>query len=106
VNLGYRLSRRASREFDAIVDYRRRVAGDASARRLEADLIDAFGLIASQPGMGSRRPDLTMRRYRFWLKHDYWIIYRLHSAQQLLIVALIDARRDIGRLLRQSGAPA
>jgi plasmid stabilization system protein ParE len=106
VKFGYRLSRRASREFDAIIDYRRGVAGDASARRLETDLLDAFGLIASQPGMGFRRPDLTMRPYRFWLKHDYWIVDRLPSARQPLIIAVIDARRDIARLLRRSGAPA
>jgi plasmid stabilization system protein ParE len=99
VKLGYRLSPRASREFDAIIDYRRKVAGDANAERLEADLIDAFGLIASHPEMGFRRPDLTMRPYRFWLKHGYWIVYRLPSAQQPLIVALIDARRDVARLL-------
>jgi hypothetical protein len=35
VKLGYRLSRRASRELDAIIDYRRGVAGDASAKQLE-----------------------------------------------------------------------
>jgi plasmid stabilization system protein ParE len=102
VKLGYRLSRRASREFDAIIDYRRGVAGDASAKQLEADLLDAFGLIASQPGMGFRRPDLTMRPYRFWLKQGYWIVYRLPSARQPLVVAVIDARRDITRLLRRS----
>jgi plasmid stabilization system protein ParE len=77
VNLGYRNSRRASRELDALVAFRREVAGDASAHRLEADLLDAFGLIASQPRIGFRRPDLTTRPYRFWLKHDYWIVYRV-----------------------------
>jgi plasmid stabilization system protein ParE len=105
VNLGYRISRRAGREFDVIIDYRREVAGDAGARRLEADLVNAFGLIASQPRIGFRRADLTKRPYRFWLKHGYWIVYRLSSARQPLIVAIIDARRDIARLLRRAGSP-
>jgi plasmid stabilization system protein ParE len=100
VSLSYRLSPRASREFDAIVDYRRRVAGESNAQRLEADLIEAFGLIASQPRMGSRRPDLTPRPYRFWLKQGYWIIYRPRSGGQPLIVAIIDARREVWRLIR------
>jgi plasmid stabilization system protein ParE len=68
VNPAYRLSRRASREIDTIIDYRREVAGDDSAQRLEADLIAAFDLIASQPRIGFRRPDLSARPYRFWLK--------------------------------------
>jgi plasmid stabilization system protein ParE len=47
------------------IDHRRQVAGDASTQKLEADLLDAFGLIASQPKIGSRRPDLSARAYRF-----------------------------------------
>lgn len=97
---GYRLSRRASREFDAIIDYRRQVAGDASAQKLEADLIDAFGLIASQPKIGSQRPDLSARAYRFWFKQGYWIVYQLRGTASPLIVAIMDGRRDVARLLR------
>ena len=97
---GYRLSRRASREFDAIIHYRRQVAGDARAQKLEADLIGAFGLIASQPEVGSQRPDLSTRPYRFWFKQGYWIIYQLRGTASPLIVAIIDGRRDIARLLR------
>jgi plasmid stabilization system protein ParE len=101
VSFGYRLSRRASREFDAIVDYRRRVAGDLSAQRLEADLIGAFGLVASQPTIGPRRPDLTPRPYRFCFKRGYWVVYRLRGAPAPpVIVAIIDARRHVARLLR------
>jgi plasmid stabilization system protein ParE len=50
------------------VNYRRLVAGDASARKLETDLTDAFRLIAGQPRIGRERRDLTTRRYRFWHK--------------------------------------
>jgi plasmid stabilization system protein ParE len=60
-----------------------------------------FDLIASQPRIGFRRPDLSGRPYRFWLKQGYWIVYRLQGARPPpVIVALIDARRDVARLLR------
>ena len=101
MSLGYRLSRRVSREFDAVIDFRRQVAGDDHAQALEADLITAFGLVASHPRIGPRRPDLTKRPYRFWLKEGYRIVYRLRGARPApLIVAIIDARRDLARLLR------
>jgi plasmid stabilization system protein ParE len=67
---------------------------------LEADLIDAFGLIASQPEIGSKRPDLPARPYRFWFKQRYWIVYQLRGTASPLIVAIIDGRRNVGRLLR------
>ena len=96
----YELSRRAAREFDRIIDYRREVAGYQNARKLEADLLRAFDLIGDNPGIGRYRPDLTSKPFRFWLRENYWIVYRLDRRSNVLIVAIIDARREVGRLLR------
>jgi plasmid stabilization system protein ParE len=98
--LSYELSRRAEREFDRIIEYRRQVAGVRVARKLEADLLKAFELIGVNPGFGRNRPDLTSKPFRFWLRENYWIVYRLDRRSDVLVAAIIDARRDVGRLLR------
>jgi plasmid stabilization system protein ParE len=96
----YELSAVARWQLDAILDYRRQKAGSISAIRLGASLTAGFEHIGAHPLSGRPRPDLTARPYRFWIKQGYWIVYQLRDTASPLIVAIIDGRRDIARLLR------
>jgi len=98
--LDYELSAIARWQLDTILDYRRQNAGRASAARLGASLTAGFEHVGAHPRSGRPRPDLTARPYRFWLKQGYWIVYQLRGAASPLIVAIIDGRRDLARLLR------
>jgi plasmid stabilization system protein ParE len=57
-------------------------------------LYDAFELIASQPGIGRKRPEWTSADVRFWaMRTDpYLIIYR--ERVPLEIVRVWSARKD------------
>jgi plasmid stabilization system protein ParE len=98
--LDYKLSVVARRQLDTILDYRHQDAGRASAARLRASLTAGFEHVGAHPRSGRPRPDLTARPYRFWFKQGYWIVDQLRGTASPLIVAIIDGRRDIARLLR------
>ena len=97
----YELSPRALSAISQLIRYRRREAGLSIATRLDADLKSAFELIGRHPRIGSRRPDLSRRPYRFWRKGLYWIVYELDErGETSRIVTVIDVRRYVARLLR------
>ncbi len=95
-----RISPRADADLDAIWDY---IARDSprAADRVENDLHTALHLLADQPGIGHRRPDVTVRDYRFWRVYSYLIVYRM-EADGLLVVRVLHGSRDLRRQLRQS----
>ncbi|MCE3249514.1 MAG: ParE toxin of type toxin-antitoxin system, parDE [Geminicoccaceae bacterium] len=97
----YQLSPQALRDLDLILRYRSREAGSANAARLNADLTTAFATIGDHPLIGAQRQDLTPRPYRFWRKGVYWIVYEVDAARgHPIVVRVIDARREVVRLLR------
>jgi toxin ParE1/3/4 len=71
---------------------------DAADRVLE-DLYRTFGRLATTPGMGHKREDLTRRDVRFWPIYSYLVIYR-PSSRPLLVVAVLHGNRDVERLLQ------
>jgi plasmid stabilization system protein ParE len=85
----------------AIFDYRLEVAGPAAALRLERRISDAFDVLAENPRIGTSRPHLTSRKsYLFWIVENYWVVYRCRRDGGIIIVTVIDARRDVRRVLR------
>jgi plasmid stabilization system protein ParE len=99
--LNIRLLRQADRDIREILRYRAEHAGEAAADKLQSDIENALTLLSSNPSIGSRRPNLTRRKYRFRLVFPCWIIYRTHPfGHELLVAHVIDARRDVARLLR------
>ena len=91
----YFLTPEAQADVEAIVDYL--VSESVSVPIITGvydRIYDAFALIASQPGIGKRRPEWTSADVRFWAmtKDPYLIIYR--EREPLEIVRVWSARRD------------
>jgi antitoxin ParD1/3/4/toxin ParE1/3/4 len=76
-------------------------AGLAVADRVESELYGAFARLATTPGQGHTRTDLTSSYdVRFYAVYSYMIVYR--TRQPLEIVRVLHGRRNLKRLLRES----
>ena len=71
---------------------------DAADRVLD-DFYQSFGRLATTPGMGHRREDLTRRDVRFWPIYSYLVVYQ-RSSRPLLVIAVLHGNRDVKRLLQ------
>jgi len=60
----------------------------------------AFRLLASQPGAGHGRQDLTALPVKFWPVFSYLIVYD-PAVTPLGIVRVLDGRRDVEAILRR-----
>jgi plasmid stabilization system protein ParE len=71
VSRTYRLTERAEADVEAIADF---IADDSvdAALKVVLALEDAFGLLASRPGIGHVRQDLTERPVKFWSVYSTW----------------------------------
>lgn len=73
----YRLTPRAQQGFQRIALYVEENFGDAIAERVVGDLEGAFELLATNPGVGHRRENLTREeRVLFWQVGPTLIAYR------------------------------
>jgi plasmid stabilization system protein ParE len=95
----YVLSVEAELDLDEIWSY---IAQDKinAADRWIAKLFDAFEALASTPGMGHTRKDLTNYPVLFWPVGAYLILYRV-QAGRVEIVAVSQGGRDIPSFLRK-----
>lgn len=98
MSLGYQLSVTAQRYVDEIGAF---IAQDSVAAALDVyDALEhAFELLASQPGIGHKREDLTDRPLRFLSVHAYLVVYD-PASRPLTIVAVLHGARDTQRLLK------
>jgi hypothetical protein len=55
-------------------------------------------LIGGWSPPGASRTDLASAEYRFVLVKPYWVIWRFDENGDRVIVAFVDARRDIGSM--------
>lgn len=96
----YRLTDRAEADLEAIADSIAVSSVDAAVKIMVA-LEDAFSMLASRPGIGHRREDLTERPLKFWSVYSYLIVYD-PASQPLTIVAVnlrtYDATKQIGNI--------
>ena len=95
---GYALTRAAHQDLREIGAY---IASDnpAAARRVIGRLHDAFAALAERPGIGHMRTDLTLQDVRFWtVRGRHVIVYREH-ADDVEILRILAAGRDISALL-------
>jgi plasmid stabilization system protein ParE len=92
----YVVGRSAERDLEQIWDY---IASDsvAYADRLIERFFESFELLARNPGIGHKRPDLTPRPVLFWPVGNYLIIYRSRR-KRIQIVA--HGARHIPRFLQ------
>jgi plasmid stabilization system protein ParE len=73
------------------------IAGDnpAAADELEADIYQACELLARNPRLGHKRPDLTNEPVLFWpVRGRYLMIYQ-RATQPLKIARILHAARDV-----------
>lgn len=70
-----------------------------AADRVLEDLYRTFGRLATTPGMGHKRDDLTRRDVRFWPLYSYLVIYQPIS-RPLLVIAVLHGNRDVKKLLQ------
>jgi plasmid stabilization system protein ParE len=73
------------------------IAGDnpAAADELEADIYQACELLARNPRLGHKRPDLTNEPVLFWpVRGRYLVIYQ-RATQPLKIARILHAARDV-----------
>jgi antitoxin ParD1/3/4 len=78
-------------------------ANEGAADRVEQAIYDVCAFVAEAPIRGHTRPDLTTRPLRFWTLTrypNYAIVYRSERAP-LEIVAVMDGKRNIRRVLKQ-----
>ena len=91
----YFLTPQAQTDVEEIIDYLLTASVPLETTEQVFDRIyDTFELIASQPGIGRKRPEWTSADVRFWAmtKDPYLIIYR--ERVPLEIVRVWNARRD------------
>ena len=97
----YRLTERAEADVEAIADF---IAGDSvdAAVKVVLALEDAFVLLASRPGIGHMREDLTDRPLKFWSVYSYLVVYD-PAGDPLTIVAVLHGARDVAQILKEIG---
>jgi len=98
----YILAPAAQEDLVAIHDYYREEAGYRVARKMLAEFVAAFRLIARSPGIGHKREDLAESRpFLFWTMRDFLIVYR-SGTTPLEIVMIVHGSRDVARVISRS----
>jgi plasmid stabilization system protein ParE len=90
---GFELSPEALADLEEIWVY---IASDnpAAADVLETDIYKACDLLAKNPRLGHKRPDLTDEPVLFWpVRGQYLVIYQ-RATQPLKIARILHAARD------------
>src|SRR5882762_3322269 len=90
---GYELSPEALADLQEIWVY---IARDnpAAADKLEADIYQACELLARNPRLGHKRPDLTDDPVLFWpVRGQYLVIYQ-RATQPIKVARILHAARD------------
>ena len=94
----YVLSPEAARDLVQIWRYLKRESGEETADRIESLIRSKILFLASFPGVGHWRHDLTTARVRFFAVYSYLIVYRTET-RPLQVVAILHGNRDVERLL-------
>ena len=98
---GYVLSPESEEDICGIWSYLAKEAGIELADQIEQELFEDFELLARNPGLGHKRPDLTHFPVYFYraFPYQYMIIYR--QKLPLEIVGVLHAKRNIKRILKK-----
>lgn len=90
---GYELSDEARADLQEIWVY---IAKDnpAAADTLEADIYEACELLAKNPRLGHKRPDLTDEPVLFWPVRGHYLVIYQRESKPLKIVRFLHAARD------------
>jgi plasmid stabilization system protein ParE len=94
----YRFTPLAEADLVEIVDFIVEHGGADRADHVLSDILQAVERLATKPGIGHARPDLTDEPVQFWSVRGFLIIYRRRS-KPLEIVRVLSGWRDISALL-------
>lgn len=92
------LTPRAAADLDAIDEYVAERFGSAVAERVTERLLETFGRLAEQPGLGTPRPHWTTEEVLFWpvAGNPSLIVYR--DTRPLQVLRIWHGRQDPGEL--------
>ena len=97
----FRLTPSAEEHVADIVEFIATDNQDAAVR-LRHSLYSAFELLASRPGIGHTRDDLTERSLKFWSVYSYLVVYD-PASDPLAIIAVLHGARDVAQILKEIG---
>jgi plasmid stabilization system protein ParE len=96
----YVLAPQAARDLVQIWHYVRREVSREAADRVESIVLAKCVYLASFPGAGHWRHDLTSADVRFFSVYSYLIVYRPET-KPLQVVTILHGSRDVGRILSE-----
>jgi plasmid stabilization system protein ParE len=96
----YVLAPQAARDLVQIWRYVKREASQEAADRVESVIRTKCVYLASFPGAGHWRHDLTSANVRFFSVYSYLIVYRPET-KPLQVVTILHGSRDVAGILTQ-----
>lgn len=100
----YILSPEAQEDLRHIRTHYLGIADARIARYVLGEIANAFRLLATHPGVGHVRPDLTGEPVKFWAVFSYLIVYN-PATQPIGIARVVHGSRDIESLFRKKPPP-
>lgn len=95
----YVLAPEAISDLFEIWTYLRDLASVATADHVVTVVRDRISFLASNPGIGHTRKDLTSEDVKFWTVYSYVVVYR-PKTEPLQVAAILHSRRDIQEVLK------
>src|ERR1700733_13545853 len=93
---GFELSPEAKNDLQEILSFTA-ANNVAAADRLEADIYKACELLAENPRLGHKRPDLTDEPVLFWQVRGVYLVIYQRETKPLRIVRILHGARDVSR---------
>ncbi len=95
----YVLAPEAALDLVQIWRYIKKQSSVEIANRVESVILDKIVFLATNPGAGHSRKNLTDEPVKFFPVYSYLIVYRPETSP-LQIISILHGRRDIEQLLR------
>src|SRR5258708_21435929 len=99
MKLRYALAPEAARDLVQIWRYIKKQSSVKIADRVESTIRDQAIFLATRPGAGHWRKDLTDESVKFFPVYSYLIVYR-PDTQPLQVVSILHGRRDVEQILK------
>ena len=96
---GYRLTGAAEDDLSEILLYVAEHDGAGRALHVHAKFVEAFERLASTPGAGAKRPELTGDRARWWTVFR-WIVFYDPETSPITILRVVHGARELDLILR------
>ena len=98
MTVGYQLTKTAENELEVILNRIAEKDGVRRALHVHGEFVEAFEMLAFQPGSGTTRPRLSGEQVRWWPVFKWLVIYD-PSSSPISILRVIHGARELDRLL-------